>query len=272
MIKVHTPDFSLRQICDSGQCFRMKEEEQDCYSLIAMGRFLRMEQKEREIIFHCSREEYETVWKNYFDLDAEYARYIMAIAPSDRYMQEAAAFGSGIRILKQDIWEMLITFIISQQNNIKRIRKCIDTICEKYGEEKVSAEGVCFYSFPSPEALAKVSEEDFRACSLGYRSKYLVKTSRMIAEGQVDLQSLSRLDYQQARQELLKLPGVGSKVADCICLFGLHELDAFPVDTHILKVLERHYPKGFPFEKYQGFAGVLQQYIFYYDLMGGKQQ
>ncbi len=272
MIKVHTPNFSLRQICDSGQCFRMKEEESGCYSLIAKGRLLRMEQKGQEVIFHCSKEDYETIWKDYFDLDADYGRYIRAIVPSDLYLREAAVFGSGIRILRQDIWEMLITFIISQQNHIKRIRKCINIICEKYGVEGVSEEGICFHSFPEPEALAQVSEEEFRACNLGYRSKYLVKTSCMVAGRQIELQGLHRLDYQQAKQELLKLPGVGNKVADCICLFGLHELDAFPVDTHILRVLERHYPKGFPFEKYQGFAGVLQQYIFYYDLMSGMAE
>ena len=270
MIKVQIPDFSLRQICDSGQCFRMWEESEGTYSLIAGERFLRMEQKEQEIIFHCTREEYETIWKKYFDLDAEYEQYIKAIELSDQYLQEAAAFGRGIRILRQDIWEMVITFIISQQNNIKRIRKCIETLCEKYGEQKVVADGTAFFSFPTPEALSRVSEEEFRACNLGYRSKYLVKTSHMVAKRQIFLPGLEQLDYFQAKQELMKLPGVGSKVADCICLFGLHELDAFPVDTHILKVLQAHYPKGFPFEIYLGFAGVLQQYIFYYDLMHGK--
>lgn len=267
MIKIQTPNFSLRQICDSGQCFRMKEEADGSCSLIAKGHFLRMEQSGEEVAFHCSEEEYETIWKEYFDLNTDYAKFMQAIDADDSYLKAAADFGSGIRILKQDVWEMIITFIISQQNNIKRIRKCIDTICEKYGEEKLASDGTMFYVFPTPQALAKVKEEEFRACNLGYRSKYLVQTSRMIAEGGFDLQSLAELDYPKAKAELLKLSGIGSKVADCICLFGLHMPDAFPVDTHIIKVLEEHYSKGFPFEKYPGFSGVLQQYIFYFDLM-----
>lgn len=267
MIKVHIPNFSLRQISDSGQCFRMREEADGSFTLIANAHFLRMEQCDEEVTFHCSEVEYETIWKEYFDLNTEYARYMQVIDADDSYLRDAAAFGSGIRILRQDVWEMIITFIISQQNNIKRIRKCIDTICEKYGEEITASDGTSFYTFPSPETLAKVSEEEFRACNLGYRSKYLVQTSRMIAEGEFELQRMEKLDYSKAKQELLKLSGIGIKVADCICLFGLHMLDAFPVDTHIIKVLEEHYPKGFPFEKYQGFSGVLQQYIFYFDLM-----
>lgn len=267
MIKIHTPNFSLRQICDSGQCFRMREEADGSYTIIANADFLRMEQCGEEVTFQCSEEDYETIWKEYFDLNTDYAKFIRAIDADDSCLQAAADFGSGIRILKQDVWEMIITFIISQQNNIKRIRKCIDTICERYGEKQLAPDGTMFYSFPAPESLAKASEEEFCSCNLGYRSKYLVQTSRVIAEGEFALQRLEKLDYPRAKAELLKLSGIGSKVADCICLFGLHMLDAFPIDTHIIKVLEEHYPKGFPFEKYPGFAGVLQQYIFYFDLM-----
>ncbi len=270
MLKIKVPNFSLRQICDSGQCFRMKQEADSSYTVIAFERFLRMEQREEEIIFYCSQEEFDTIWKDYFDLDTDYGEFIGAIDEGDEYLKSAAVFGSGIRILNQDIWEMIISFIISQQNNIKRIRKCIETICKNYGEKRVCAEGVEFFAFPTAKVLSGVSEEEFRACNLGYRSKYLVQTAKMIAEGDFDLEGLKRLSYPQAKQELLKLSGVGSKVADCISLFSLHQLDAFPVDTHILKVLERCYQKGFPFEKYNGFAGVLQQYIFYYDLMGNQ--
>ena len=117
------------------------------------------------------------------------------------------------------------------------------------------------------EALARVSEEELRACNLGYRSRYIVGTSNSILKKEVDLDALRDMDYTHAKSELLKLCGVGEKVADCICLFGLHHMDAFPVDTHIRKAIETHYPSGFPFERYAGYAGVMQQYIFYYDLM-----
>lgn len=267
MVKIQIDNFSLRQISDSGQCFRMREEKDGTYSIIANGAYLLTEQNGNDILFHCTKEDYEGTWREYFDLNTGYAHYIDSVDQKDEYLREAAAFGRGIRILKQDVWEMIITFIISQQNNIKRIRKCIDTICEKYGEEKQAENGVKFYAFPTSEALAKVTEEEFKTCNLGYRSKYLVKTSNMIASGDFQIENLYKMDYPAAKQELMKLTGIGSKVADCICLFGLHMLDAFPIDTHIIKVLEEHYPKGFPFELYPGYSGVLQQYIFYYDLM-----
>lgn len=259
-------NFSIGQICESGQCFRMRPLEDGRFHLIAGGRRLELEQNEEAVVFYCGQQEYEDFWRNYFDLDADYSAYMDAISEKDRYLQNAAAFGSGIRILNQDLWEMIVSFIISQQNNIKRIRKCIDTVCEHYG---TCRDGV--YEFPTPEQLAAASEEELRSYGLGYRSRYLVGTARMAAAGDLDLKRIKGLDYAGAREELLKLPGVGGKVADCICLFGLHHLDAFPVDTHIKQVLEAHYPKGFPKRKYKGFRGVLQQYIFYYDLMEGRQ-
>ena len=270
MFKIQVDNFSLKQISDSGQCFRMREECDGVYSVIAGGAYLQAEQNDREIILHCTKEEYETVWHGYFDLDTDYSAYINSIDDKDEYLKAAAGYGSGIRILKQDVWEMIITFIISQQNNIKRIRKCIDVICEKYGEAKMSESGYKYYAFPTPSELSKVTEEEFKACNLGYRSKYLVKTSQMIASGEFVIEDLYGMKYNDAKQQLMKLTGIGSKVADCICLFGLHMTDAFPIDTHIIKVLEEQYPGGFPFELYPGYAGILQQYIFYYDLTKGK--
>jgi len=267
MIKIKIDNFSLKQISESGQCFRMREECEGTYSIIAGGVYLLAEQKDKEIILHCTKEDYVSTWHDYFDLDTDYSAYITSIDEKDVYLKAAAEYGSGIRILKQDVWEMIITFIISQQNNIKRIRKCIDTICEKYGEAKMSVEGHKYYAFPTPEELAKVTEDEFKACNLGYRSKYLVKTSEMIASGEFVIDDLYGMNYRDAKQQLMKLTGIGSKVADCICLFGLHMTDAFPIDTHIIKVLEEQYPCGFPFDLYQGYAGILQQYIFYYDLM-----
>lgn len=259
-------NFSIGQICESGQCFRMRPLEDGRFHLIAGGRRLELEQDEEAVVFHCGQQEYEDFWRYYFDLDTDYSAYMDAISEKDRYLRNAAAFGSGIRILNQDLWEMTVSFIISQQNNIKRIRKCIDTVCEHYGTRRDG-----FYEFPTPEQLAAASEDELRSYGLGYRSRYLVGTAKMAAAGEVDLERIKELDYAGAREELLKLPGVGGKVADCICLFGLHHLDAFPVDTHIKQVLEAHYPKGFPKRKYKGFRGVLQQYIFYYDLMEGRQ-
>lgn len=262
MITVTVKHFSIAQICDSGQCFRMEALDNGSYQVLARGRRLVLEQSGDTVRFHCGQQEYEDVWKRYFDLDVDYGEYIGKIGQRDRYLQEAAAYGSGIRILNQDLWEMIISFIISQQNNIKRIRKCIRTVCETYGVERDG-----FYDFPTPEQLAAATEEELRGCGLGYRSRYLTETARMVAEGEVSLKRIRKMKYKDAREELLKLPGIGVKVADCICLFALHHLDAFPVDTHIRQVLDAHYPNGFPIRRYKGCRGVMQQYIFYYDLM-----
>lgn len=167
---------------------------------------------------------------------------------------------------------MMVSFLISQQNNIKRIRRSIDALCRKYGRECVSEEGAVYYSFPQPEALAGLQDDALMACNLGYRSKYVVRTARAVAEGRVGLESIGRMSYSGAKAELLGCYGIGEKVADCICLFALHHLQAFPVDTHIRQVLEEHYKRGFPNRRYKDCRGVMQQYMFYYELHKGNEK
>lgn len=261
--------FDIAQICESGQCFRMKREENGTYSVIAGDKYLEILQKENESIFYCSVSEFEEFWKHYFDLDTEYRAYREKINPKDTYLKSAAELGNGIRILNQDLWEMIVSFLISQQNNIARIRRCIQNISEKYGEKKEGPEGLIYHAFPTVESLAGLEEDELKACNLGYRSKYVVRTARSIASGEVSLDKIKTMPYKKAKEELLKLFGVGEKVADCICLFALHHMQAFPVDTHINQALEKHYPKGFPKRQYKGCEGVMQQYIFYYELQGG---
>ncbi|MCM1048408.1 MAG: 8-oxoguanine DNA glycosylase [Clostridiales bacterium] len=270
MVHITKDNFNLEQICRSGQCFRMFHEGGSLYSVIALGKYLEIEQTESECVFHCDESDYNNFWKSYFDLDGDYASYIGAIDVKDTYLSEAAAFGSGIRILRQDLWEMIVTFLISQQNNIARIHKCINNICERYGEKKESEQGKSFYTFPTPESLAGLEEDALMECNLGYRSKYVVRTAKSVVNKDTDLAAIQKLPYEEARAELLKLYGVGAKVADCICLFALHHLQAFPVDTHINQALSGHYQTGFPWERYDGYQGVLQQYIFFYELFGEK--
>lgn len=247
-------------------------EIEDCdgqrVSLIAHGRYMEISQTGEDICFACTQEEYDDIWRRYFDLDTDYAGIIESIDTADPYLAAAAAFGKGIRILRQDLWEMIVSFIISQQNNIRRIRKCVSLLCEKYGEEKTADNGAEYYDFPTPQALADAKLEDLYACNLGYRSRYIYETANSVRRGDVDLDRLPQMDYLTAREELLKLCGVGGKVADCVCLFALHKTEAFPKDTHINKVLAARYPDGFPFERYGNYSGILQQYIFYYDLNG----
>lgn len=268
MIKRKAENLNLAQICQSGQCFRMKERSDGLFSVIAGKHYLELEQQGEECVFYCDEAEFYDFWEEYFDLKEDYVSYIEKIAPDDTYLKNAAEFGSGIRILRQDLWEMIVSFLISQQNNIARIRRCIENICERYGERLVNCRGEIFYAFPAPEVLADLEENALMECNLGYRSKYVVRTAKSVVTGEIDLEAVSKFPYREAREELLKLFGVGKKVADCICLFALHKLEAFPVDTHIDQALQAHYKSGFPMNRYQGFQGVLQQYIFYYELAG----
>lgn len=252
MITVELEHFSLDKICDSGQCFRMKKLGDGHFSMVAGDQYLEMRQNGGVVDFYCSQEEFICYWVLYFDLDTDYETYMNAANPRDKYLGAAIKAGDGIRILRQDLWEMIVTFLISQQNNIKRIRKCIETICRKYGERKVSPMGVEYYAFPTVEALSQVTEEDLRGCGLGYRAKYIAATARTIASGEISLEKIYDMRYHQAKKELMKLCGVGEKVAECICLFALHHMDAFPIDTHIRQVMDVHYKRGFPNRRYKG--------------------
>ena len=203
-------------------------------------------------------------------IDSDYGRYIEKVNPRDTYLSAAVQCGKGIRILRQDLWEMIITFLISQQNNISRIRSCIERLCVRYGE-KLKAGDTEYYSFPTPQQLSGATEEELRRLGMGYRARYIVETTRSILEGEVSLEKLYQMKYyRRARKELMKLSGVGEKVADCICLFALHHMDAFPIDTHIRQVLNEHYRRGFPNRRYHGMRGIMQQYIFYYELIGER--
>ena len=246
MLTIEMDNFDLGQICRSGQCFRMDQIGDDRYRVIAGDKYLELTQERGIVSFFCPEEDFIFFWIRYFDLDCDYSEYINMINPRDKYLTAAGEMGSGIRILQQDLWEMIISFLISQQNNITRIKKCIENISREFGVRKTSSTGAEYYAFPTAEALALATEEQLRECNLGYRAKYVLDTARKV---------------------LLGLYGVGEKVADCICLFGLHQLDAFPVDTHIRQALDAHYKRGFPNRRYKGCRGVMQQYIFYYELM-----
>lgn len=274
MITCTLADTDINQIAKSGQCFRMREvsdrerfTDSPCeYEMIAQDKILRVGQSGNSFSFACSHEEFEKFWRDYFDLSTDYSEIKRLADAEDVFLNKAIEFGAGIRILRQDLWEMIVTFIISQQNNIPRIAKCIDNICRRYGRELANPYGGVYYSFPTADVLAKLEEDALMECNLGYRSKYVVRVAKEVAEGKLNLEELRAMNYQDARKRLLGLYGVGVKVADCISLFGLHFIDAFPVDTHIKQIIEREYPDGFPLERYDGYAGIIQQYIFYYEI------
>ena len=261
------PDFDLDQIARSGQCFRFRPLGERHYALVAGGRYLEVSQQEQTVRFDCPEDEFEAVWRPYFDLDADYGRYKNAVAKRDKYLQSAIAAAGGLRILRQELWETIVCFIISQQNNIARITKCVENLCLLFGETCYNKSKQVYNAFPSAERLAACTADELAPIRLGYRAKYIVAAARQVASGEIDLDAVRRMDYAHAKAELMRLSGVGVKVAECICLFALHHIDAFPIDTHIRQMLDAHYPKGFPLRRYKGFAGVMQQYAFYYELV-----
>lgn len=257
-MQIAIPDFDLFHIYQSGQCFRWREISPHTFCIPAFGRTLTARQTGGMIELSCSPTEFSAVWREYFDLDTDYAAIKARVAPRDAYLRAAVAFGGGMRILRQDLWEVIVSFIVSQNNNIPRIRKNLEALCGLYDG-----------TFPSPAALAATPAQALRGIGLGYRAEYLCTAGARFAQDNA-LERLRALPYAQAHAALLTVPGIGPKVADCICLFGLHHVDAFPLDTHIKQILAARYPKGFPFRRYRGCAGILQQYMFYYDLYGGR--
>lgn len=260
----------LNQIAASGQCFTWRRLAENRWAIPAFGRCLVAEQQDGRFAFSCDEAEWNALWRAYFDLDSDYDGLKARIDPADAYLTAAVQYGSGMRILRQELWEVLVSFLISQNNNIARISRSVAGLCERYGAP-IEADGPLLRAFPPPDALADATEQDFLALGLGYRARYLAAlVERMRDGGLAELEAaLACADDREARALLTGLYGIGVKVADCICLYGLHRMDAFPVDTHIRKLLGAHYPDGFPQERYAGMLGAVQQYLFYYHLKQG---
>ena len=259
-------DFDLKKIADSGQCFRFNELG-DGFAVMALDKYLFIRQiSEKEYELSCSKKEFEDFWNNYFDLELSYKDIRGKIdAAKDPYLYRAAEYGKGIRILRQDPWEMLISFIISQRKNIPAIKASIEKLCARVGRKvAVAPSGETLYAFPTAKEIAELSMEDLTACSLGYRDKYVMKAAQDVASGYVKPESWKKLSDEALMEELLSLFGVGVKVANCEILFGCHRLDAFPRDVWINRVLEQEYADGFRFEKYKPYNGIMQQYLFFY--------
>ena len=258
---------NLKQIAESGQCFRWKKMCPGRYFVISDGRAACFFQEKTGIRILC-REKDEEYFRRYLDLDMDYGKVIEKIDEKDDFLTGAAQMGRGIRILRQNLWEMIISFIISQRNNIPRIMKSIDALCEKLGEQIVfdyEGEHLVGYTFPAPEVIVGADLSEFK---FGYREKYIRQTAEDILEGKFDLEEVKdAVDEgktpEQVKEMLKQLKGVGEKVASCIQLFGLHQLELFPIDTWIAKVEKMYYNGHFPVEKYKDTAGIMQQYLFF---------
>ncbi len=260
-------NLNIRQIAESGQCFRMNPLRDGSYSLVAYGRYLIISQPEEDLIeLGCTEEEYRTIWRDYFHIDYDYDRIVdQLIHSTDEFLRNAVQGGSGIRILRQEPFEMLISFIISQNKNIPSIKTCIERICERYGERSTDkSTGVVYYAFPTPEQLADAKQEELRSLKLGYRDSYILSAARAVASGAINLEALKSASHEEAVKALCDIHGVGIKVANCVSLYGLHHIEAFPVDVWIRRIFTEVYENRFDTAPYRGYAGIIQQYMFYY--------
>lgn len=251
--------FSPEHTFECGQCFRFTPHAQGGYAGVAFGRFVRIWCDGGSLFLEAARSDFDEIWRSFLDLDRDYAQ-IDRLLCHDPQLRQAVDFGRGLRVLAQDPWETLCTFILSQCCNIPRIRSMTEALCRLFGVPAAGGQDV--FAFPTPEALACCTEADLVPVRAGYRARYLLSAARRVVEG-FDLDALRVLSTDQARERLMTLDGVGRKVADCVLLFGLHKLDAFPVDTWMKKA-SGLWENGFPTQFFGETAGIAQQYIFYY--------
>lgn len=255
-------DLDLAQTLDCGQSFRWTEHEDGSFSGIAFGKFVTVRLENNTLyIENTNKKDFEKFWYDYFDLSLDYGKIRNEISRLHPVLCEAAKYAPGIRILRQEPYEALCTFIISQNNNIKRIKGIVQRLCEYFGEK---IEGG--YAFPAAEKMAQLTPDDLAPLRAGFRNRYLIDASQKVASGAVDLEKCRYCDYDEARAELMKITGVGVKVADCTLLFGLHRIEAFPVDVWMKRAMEKLFPNMKP-EDFGEYAGIAQQYIFHYSRM-----
>ena len=257
-------DFDPDRIADSGQCFRWEKTGNTQYRILAGSSCLYLEKEGEDAwSLSCGEEEYASFWRDYLDLGEDYRAIRRRIDPDlDPFLYRASEEEKGIRILRQDPWEMLVTFIISQNRNIPAIKRSVELLSERCGDKRTDLRGETYYGFPSPEALAGLSGQDLTDCRLGYRCRYVHEAALAVLEGRIDLEGLKEADEEETMAALTGLLGVGIKVASCVSLFGLHHTDAFPIDVWVRRILEREYPAGYPYERYSPYNGIFQQYMF----------
>ena len=272
--------FNLKDIFECGQCFRWNKQEDGSYTGIWKENVLNISQEGNKIIFKgiCENGDIEKEIKEYFDLDRDYEEIKEKLAKIDENMKLSINYGKGIRILNQDLWETIISFIISANNNIPRIKGIIERLSKKYGKE-IKWNDESYYTFPTPQELKNVTVEDYRNIGLGFRDIRLYETTKMINEKAIDLEELKQNpNTQEVREKLLALSGVGPKVADCILLFStLKRFEVFPIDVWVRRVMNELYIKNedetkvnkkeiekLAYEKFGNLAGMAQQYLFYW--------
>ena len=264
-------NFNPKHIFECGQAFRWYWDGQGYVGVVGDKVVRVLWERSTLTLENATYDDFNIVWLDYFDLNTDYGRIIEKLS-RDPILVEAIRHGWGIRILNQDPWETLISFIISARNGIDRIKATVERISQKFGE-KISWAGRDYYKFPSIDVLADADEDELRSCGCGYRGPYIKGTAQLIRSGEINLDALKYMDYEDAKEQLLACPGVGPKVADCILLFSLRKGQAFPVDVWIGRIMEELYSqemkefkdiREFAENRFGDIAGYAQQYLFYY--------
>ena len=271
--------FELKDTFDCGQCFRWNEQEDGSYTGIFGENVLNVKKEKEEIIVEgITKKDIKETVEEYFDLKRDYKKIKEELSKIDKNMKTSIQYGQGIRLLNQDLWETIISFIISANNNIPRIKGIIERLSKKYGS-KITWKGKDYYTFPTPEQLKEVTIQEYRELGLGFRDKRLYETTQMVINKKIDLEKMKEnTNTLEVREELLSLSGVGPKVADCILLFStLKRLEVFPIDVWVRRVMNDLYIKHpdenkvskkqieqIANEKFGNLAGLAQQYLFYW--------
>lgn len=256
-IILYERDLVLDEVLDTGQAFRWDKIGENAYCGYCLDHRLEISGADGVFTLKDTREDdFLNVWAPYFDLDTDYSE-LRRLYSEDETLKAACEFSRGIRLLRQDGWEALVSFIFSSNNNIARIKGIISRLAEHYGHFPTAAE----LSVETPESLGYLRS--------GFRAKYIVDAAQKVALREVDLEAVRKMDYQTAKAELMKIKGVGPKVADCVLLSGFGKTEAFPVDVWIKRVMERYYSDGLP-EKFYPTRGIAQLYLFNYIRKSGK--
>ena len=267
--------FDMHKIADSGQAFRIRDIDETHTELVAFGKYLQVaDLGNGEFAFSCDEKEFGSIWENYFDLGRDYESIVRSIDPKDDYLKDAAKFSSGIRILKQEPFETTISYIISQRRSIPSITTSVERISALCGKKIQSPKLKApfakplkteYYAFPSPSELASLSLEDIEGTGVGYRAPYIVQAAEGFNTGLLDPKALAKLDNDALYKALMSMFGVGTKVANCVMLFAYARTSRFPIDVWIQRIVDRYYNGSFDCSKYPETAGIMQQFMFYYE-------
>lgn len=257
-------DFDLSETFNCGQCFRWNQISENEFVGVAFERVVKILKEKNKVILKGTSvsADFDLIWRNYFDLSTDYSAIKLSLSKLDSTLSLACKYAPGIRILRQEPWETLCSFIISQNNNIPRIKGIVERLCKNFGNEIEPR----FFSFPSNKRLAELNKSDLAPLKCGFRDEYILDAAKKVSSSEVDFEKIKKLPINEARSELMKIKGVGPKVAECTLLYGFHRLEAFPVDVWMKRALSTFFPEK-DISYFGKYAGIAQQYIFHYSRM-----